>query len=110
VKDRVHLLSDVLIQNHQRRLVVEGQRPIVEIHRPDGGPEAIDHECLGVKRCGLPLVNAHAGFQQRFILCATGQADGSHVGAGAAGQDTHVHTAPRCGGQEPDEVFVRCEV
>lgn len=32
----VHLLPDVLIQNHQRGLIVEGQRPIVEVDRPDG--------------------------------------------------------------------------
>lgn len=53
-EELIHLLSNRRIEHHQRCLVVQRHRTVVEIHRADRDPLAVDDERLRVQRCRLP--------------------------------------------------------
>ena len=55
---RVHLRAQRRIEEHEVRLVVEGERPVVEVHRADRAPEAVHDERLRVHHRRLILVDA----------------------------------------------------
>ena len=66
-EDSIHLLAHCSIQHHESGFVVERHRSIVEVHRADGEPLAIDDECLRMQGRGLPFVHSHTGIEERVI-------------------------------------------
>src|SRR5262249_1805639 len=56
-EDMIHLLANRTIEHHQRRLVVQRQRAVIEVQRADRGPLAVYYERLRVQRRRLPFVD-----------------------------------------------------
>jgi hypothetical protein len=74
-EDFLHLATGSSIPHHECRLIVQCHRAVVEVHRSDREPLAVDDERLGVQRRGLPLVYPYAGREKRSTPRASRQPD-----------------------------------
>src|SRR6266699_1095450 len=74
-------------------LVVERERAVVEVDRPDGDPVGVHEQDLGVEHGAPVLEDPPAAAQQVLVTAPPGLADDLPVGVGAVAEHAHVHAA-----------------
>ena len=79
---------------------------VVEVNRADREPLGIDDERPGVQGCGLPLIRADPGYEQRLVPPSSRAAHNVYVLAQASRQDSHVHFTACSGGEQVDKVGI----
>src|SRR5690242_6072541 len=86
-------VGDLRIEHGQVDLIVDSERSVVEVGRPDDAPLAVDDGNLGVDHGGLIFVEFDSDFQQVTIGAAPGTAGQGMVGVFARNNNFHLNSA-----------------
>src|SRR5687767_422941 len=109
-EDLIHLLPHTRIERNDLRLIVERDRPVVEVHRSDGRPEPVDHDRLRMHHRRFVFVDLHSSLEKPFIQTTSRIQGALDVGLFTHRENAHVHSALRLIDEQSAEVVIRHEV
>src|SRR6266550_4971973 len=109
-EDRVHLRADSPVERDQQRFVVEGERPVVEVHRPNVGPDPVHYHRLGVHHRRLVFIYLHAVFEKLLVVRPPRIPGRLDIGLVAHCENTDIYSPPRSGEEQIHEVVARHEI